>query len=347
MVHSLAKASLLGKYLSIFGEVRQRIKFWRSAADKLDPELKCQGLASIESKAFHCLGGAVYAVYPQVDRRVMLDAIVALQTISDYLDNLCDRVGVNDEQAFEQLHLSFIHALDPTVPMVDYYRYYPYKESTYLNTLVQTCRHQIRQMPYYKDYQPLINELAAYYCKLQVLKHLRPAGPSRLQQWAEQTFIQGNSELHWNEWAAASSSTLGIFYSFAASFHRFSPRVRERMYEAYFPWVQGLHILLDYLIDRGEDQIHGDLNFTFYHRDLEHTVSRMAYIRQSSKTKIEALPHPYFHQLVIDGMLAMYGSDPKLSQQGLFSAYSRLVGSCTPRILLRACQLLRSVRIIG
>lgn len=52
MVHSLAKASLLGKYLSIFGEVRQRIKFWRSAADKLDPELKCQGLAVSNRRLF-------------------------------------------------------------------------------------------------------------------------------------------------------------------------------------------------------------------------------------------------------------------------------------------------------
>jgi len=30
---------------------------------------------------------------------------------------------------------------------------------------------------------------------------------------------------------------------------------------SYFPWVQGLHILLDYLIDQEEDRINGDLNF--------------------------------------------------------------------------------------
>lgn len=341
-----AKTALLGRYLSLFGPVKHRLDAWRKAADQLVPELREQALASIESKAFHCLGGAVYAAYPGVDQRIMLDAIVALQTISDYLDNLCDRVAVNDEKAFAQLHLSFLHALDPNLPLADYYCLYPYKETTYLNALVQTCRRQITQMPYYADYQPVINELAGYYCKLQVLKHLTPFGPSRLQQWAEQTFIKRGSQLLWNEWAAAAGSTLGIFFCFAASFHQYPAKIRRRMYEAYFPWVQGLHILLDYFIDRREDQIHGDLNFTFYHADPQHAISRMAYIYQKCKAVTASLPNAGFHQLVLEGMLAVYGSDPKLKEQGLASTYSKLLDTPAPQLLRSACRMLRSVRIL-
>jgi len=337
---------LLWKYVAAFSSVKQRLKSWQQLALELPPELQTQALASLKSKAFHCLGGAVYAVYPKVNRQVMLDAIVALQTISDYLDNLCDRVQVNDERAFRQLHLSFIHALDPSLPLADYYCFYPYKESLYLNTLVQTCRKQIQQMPYYEDYRPWVIQLANHYCNLQVLKHLSPSGPGRLQQWISQAFLKENPPLAWNEWAAATGSTLGIFYSFAASFHSYPPAICRKMHEAYFPWVQSLHILLDYLIDRHEDQIHGDLNFTFYHSDPEHAVSRIAFIYQTCKAQIASLPHASFHQLIVDGLVAMYGSDPKLQHQGLLSPYTKLLDSPATKTLLKACRLLRAMQIL-
>lgn len=37
----------------------------------------------------------------------------------------------------------------------------------------------------------------------------------------------------------------------------------EKIKAGYFPYIQGLHILLDYLIDQEEDKAGGDLNFCF------------------------------------------------------------------------------------
>ena len=54
------------------------------------------GLHGIRDKEFHCLGGSVYAPRTGGQRKDDgLRLIVAFQTISDYLDNLCDRTGVN------------------------------------------------------------------------------------------------------------------------------------------------------------------------------------------------------------------------------------------------------------
>jgi len=39
--------------------------------------------------------------------------IVAYQTISDYLDNLCDRSTSSDPADFRALHESMLHALTP------------------------------------------------------------------------------------------------------------------------------------------------------------------------------------------------------------------------------------------
>ena len=44
----------------------------------------------------------------------------------------------------------------------------------------------------------------------------------------------------------------------------------EQIRNGYFPYIQGLHILLDYLIDQEEDKVGGDLNFCFYYENEKH-----------------------------------------------------------------------------
>lgn len=54
-------------------------------------ELHSQAIASIEHKTFHCEGGGILALLANEHREECIRFIVAYQTISDYLDNLCDR----------------------------------------------------------------------------------------------------------------------------------------------------------------------------------------------------------------------------------------------------------------
>jgi len=79
---------------NIFPQVNQALEHWRKLAAEIpDPVLRKQALSSIRAKRFHCQGGSIYALYPGVNQEVMVGFIVAFQTISDYLDNLCDRAG--------------------------------------------------------------------------------------------------------------------------------------------------------------------------------------------------------------------------------------------------------------
>ena len=61
-------------------------------------------MASIETKTFHCEGGALYALLAEAHRDDAIRFIVAYQTISDYLDNLCDRSTSLDPEDFTLLH---------------------------------------------------------------------------------------------------------------------------------------------------------------------------------------------------------------------------------------------------
>jgi tetraprenyl-beta-curcumene synthase len=101
----------------------------------------------------------------------------------------------------------------------------------------------------------------------------------------------------------------------AASHPHTTREVAQQIREAYFPYVCGLHILLDYLIDQSEEILGGDLNFCQYYTDLDMTSQRIMHIAEQARTRIELLPHVKFHSMIIDGLLALYLSDPKVNGQ--------------------------------
>lgn len=89
------------------------------------------------------------------------------------------------------------------------------------------------------------------------------------------------------------------------------------MVEAYFPWICGLHILLDYLIDQEEDLREGDLNFVSFYSDGHEIEERMTWILENALRSLRGLNDPDFHATVVEGLLGLYLSDPKVEEQGL------------------------------
>ena len=53
--------------------------------------------------------------------------------------------------------------------------------------------------------------------------------------------------------------------------------------QGYFPYVQGLHILLDYFIDQEEDRIGGDLNFCSYYENEQVILDRMKHFVEEAE----------------------------------------------------------------
>lgn len=298
-------------------QVKRLLKHWETRAHQCkDLELKKQALASLHTKAFHCHGGAVYAVNCGSMEYITLRLIVAYQTICDYLDNLCDRAGSTDGKAFEQLHRSLFDALTPSSSTNDYYLYYPYKDdSGYLLELVNECRNCVQQLPNYAEVYPEIIKLARWYTDLQVKKHLHQEQREQvLQAWCEEN-LETYPGVLWQEFAAASGSTLAIFALFTLAVTKgSSARAKNRIMSAYFPWICGLHILLDYFIDQEEDRQGGDLNFTFYYLDEEQMLERLSFFAKNSLLTATTTPLPVFDKTIVHGLLAMYLSDKKVDK---------------------------------
>jgi len=305
-------------FLQVRPQVHEQLGHWISQARKIpSPELQKQALASIAGKAFHCEGGGVYGLlagdrYPEAIR-----FIVAYQTISDYLDNLCDRSTSLDPDDFHLLHSSMHHALTPGAKLDDYYRFRDEQDDGgYLASLVLTCQEVLAGLPAYKLIAPHLEELADYYCLLQVYKHVHPEERMLLlQTWFEE-HRSTLPPMTWYEFSACSGSTLGIFCLVAHACHEdcTAPLVRT-IKDAYFPWVQGLHILLDYLIDQDEDRCGGDLNFCSYYPDHREMVARVSHFYRQANLSISALPHARFHRLINQGLLGIYCADKKVYRQ--------------------------------
>lgn len=122
--------------------------------------------------------------------------------------------------------------------------------------------------------------------------------------------------MEWYEFSACSGSTLGIFclvsYAFRDDFDDSYPALIR---DGYFPYIQGLHILLDYFIDQEEDKIGGDLNFCFYYKNEEELFNRLKHFVTEADRHTNKLPHQKFHKLINRGLLGVYLSDEKVNKQ--------------------------------
>ncbi|MBD1849261.1 tetraprenyl-beta-curcumene synthase family protein [Leptolyngbya sp. FACHB-711] len=309
---------ILETRFKVIPTVRSELKGWRRRAEEIpNPELRWQALASLAAKQFHCEGGSIYGLLAKRHWQEAIRFIVAYQTISDYLDNLCDRSTSLDPADFSALHESIANALTPGAKGKNYYRFRDEQnDGGYLQALVKTCQDVLRQIPNYGTIAPAVHELASYYCNLQVHKHVRiEERVPRLQMWFS-AYQKQLPELRWYEFSACAGSTLGIFCLVAYGLDQeLSNELTNRVKNSYFPWVQGFHILLDYLIDQEEDRVNGDLNFCFYYRNHEDMLERFKHFMQNAAESVSQLPHTGFHQLINQALLGVYLSDKKVRRQ--------------------------------
>ncbi len=319
--------SLMRKvYRDVFPIVHKYIKKWREKAEQIpNDELREQALASIDSKGFHCEGGGILALIAREHKSKCVEFIVAYQTISDYLDNLCDRSTSLDPADFRALHQSMLDALTVGAQCENYYRFREDQEDGgYLHELVNTCRKVLRELEHYPLISKYLIELCSYYCDLQVHKHVKKEERvPRLENWFED--YRGNfPKMEWYEFSACTGSTLGIFCLVAYGFNEdFNKEMAMKIRESYFPYIQGLHILLDYLIDQEEDRLGGDLNFCNYYDSEAVMMERLQYFVEKADNHLDGIPHESFHKLINRGLLGVYLSDEKVTSKKELSGLAK------------------------
>lgn len=283
-----------------------------------DEQLRAEALSSVDRKAYHVAGACILATFLPPDAARNYVAIVApLETIYDYLDNLCDRhpdVGV---EAYPVLHLAIADALNPGAPLRDYYARGPSgDDGGYLRDLVARTQRALAVAPHLDLLTPHFAHAATLYGEMQTHKHY-PAGERerRCVAWYE-GHRDRYADIDWHEFACAAGSQ---FHVYGPLFEAFRDR-RDAIsgtYDAYFPYVSALHVLLDAFIDQAEDREHGELNFSHVYGGAGALRSRVRSLFASAKARLRVLPGDRAHRFVLDVMTLFYLSHPKVAAQGL------------------------------
>ncbi len=305
----------------------------RRAAAIPDDALRAQALASIDGKAYHVQGGSILATFlPRAAARRYIEIVAPLETIYDYLDNLCDRLPGVDETAFATLHEALRDAVDPERPLADYYRDGPRgDDGGYLRGLVADVRAGLQTLPHFPAVRARLAEAAHFYAELQTYKHL---APNRREAVCDAWYARHRERfpgLYWWEFAAACGSSLPIFAMlFLASGKELAAADVDATFRAYFPNVSAVHILLDYFIDQAEDREHRELNFVACYASSGEAVERVARLIRSTAERLATLTDARWHEFLLNAMCTFYLTHPKVFEQNLDHESAAVLGALRP-----------------
>jgi len=283
-----------------------------------DDRLRHEALASIDGKAFHVAGAAILATFlPSAAADHYIHIVVPLETIYDYLDNLCDRHPEVAPDAYAVLHQAIADALDPSAPTRNYYAKGPFgDDGDYLHRLVVRTQQALRRLADHDLLLERFREAATLYGEMQTYKH-HPAGERErlLTSWFELHRARFPT-LEWQEFASAAGSQFQVY---APLYLLFAGRIDalDRCYEAYFPAVAALHVLLDSFVDRDEDAAHAELNFASVYGDPAILRERAAHLANSARRAFATLPDAKVHGFVLRVMTLFYLTHPNVYAQQL------------------------------
>jgi tetraprenyl-beta-curcumene synthase len=298
---------------------RREISRLEHLAERIpDAELRAQAINSLTAKAYHIAGAGILATFlPSAAREHYVEIVAPLEAIYDFLDSLCDRHPETTPAAFRQLHLALHDALDPDGAMQEYYLYGPAgDDGDYLATLVRRVRRALVRLGDYELLVPYFREATALYSEAQTFKHLPPGQREQacINWHASKAGRYG--DLSWWEFGAAAGSQFHVYAALYAAFCSEFDRIKDT-YDAYFPSLAALHVLLDSFIDQAEDRTHGELNWFDCYANDETFLQRARLLARRARAAFRRLPMPHAHTFTLRIMSLFYLTHPKIEQQNI------------------------------
>ena len=335
---------------SVFPRVCFHIARWQRRARRIpDPVLRQLALAALSEKRGNIEGAAAFAAFaPRSRRGQATKAASAFQAAYNLLDMLGEQPSADPVRDGERLHNALLWAIgwparerlaeransgaedggdsnkttgpdydtgssaDPGVEALDWYEHHPqHEDGGYLNRLLEDCREAFKSLPTYAIAAPAARAAAERIVAFQSLNLSETQGDhAALERWAHAATPTG-TDLRWWETAAAAGSSLGVHALIAAAAEEdLDAHEADLLERAYFPWIGGLHSLLDNLIDKREDEAAGHRSLVEYYGP-ERAAERMRWMAEQAGAVAAALPHSRRHTVVLAGMIGNYLSTPE------------------------------------
>jgi tetraprenyl-beta-curcumene synthase len=322
-------------WTSVAPIVRTELRRWQSCAAAIeDAELRALALSKLHHESFHADAAAMFATLaPRGHRRGVVQAIVALELLFDYLDGLNERPSSDPLHDGERL---FATLIDAVAPVLSDQRTPPAhrEDGEYPEMLSRAVAVAVARLPSASVVTGIAARIASRTAQAQTRIHAVPQiGGAQLEAWARSQ--SQPIELGWRELvASAGSSVLVLHALIAAAANPQTTLEQATEIESAYSSTCVLLTLLDGLVDYEQDLDDGSSQGPGYiglyeDRELPELLCRSA---RRAVLQTQALPDGPHHVMLLTGIVAYYGTAPGARSETAKPALARLRCELAPLI---------------
>jgi tetraprenyl-beta-curcumene synthase len=332
---------------SVAPVVRTELRRWRACAAEIeDADLRALAMSKLRQEGFHADAAAMVATLaPRAHRRSVVEAIVALELLFDYLDGLTERpssVPLRDGERF------FRPLIDAVVPALSDSRERG-EASGYPESLSRAVARAIARLPAAAAIGSSASRTASRTAQAQTRIHAIPQiGSEQLEEWAASEAQIGR--LEWRELVAGAGSSVLVLHALiaAAADPSTTAETAAQIEAAYLPTCIML-TLLDGLVDYERDLDSGDSRGPGYIGLYEDRNELPELLCQSARRAVllaRALDDGPHHVMLLAGIVAYYSTAPGAENEIARPAMAQLRCELAPLIspTLAVMRIWRGVR---
>jgi tetraprenyl-beta-curcumene synthase len=310
---------------SVAPVARVELARWRVAAEEIaDEPLRELALAKLRDEAFNAEVAATLAtIAPRPLRAAVVEAIVALEVLFDYLDGRTEslfdrreagrasqsgaREGSDAEVALEEgrrLSASLGAVISGDPPEV------AGPDGEYLNRLWRYAYERVATLPSYEAVLSGALGAAARCSEAQLRLHAAGAvGDGQLEQWAQEA-CEG-SGLGWREYLAGSASSVLAMHALIATAARADVREADaQALDATYIAICAVITTLDSLVDDASDQREGEAGYIRLYDGRREIEQRLLILVEEALTRSQYLRDGAHHAMTLAGVAAYYTTHP-------------------------------------
>lgn len=298
---------------TVLPAVRRELRAWDRAAEAIpDPALRERALAKLRHERFNTEVAATLAtLVPPRRRPAVIEAIVALEVMYDYLDALTEQPLPDPLAGGRQLYRAFTDACTPIGPFADYFRHRPQgDDGGYLAALAATCRRALWSLPAAPVVAPAACAALTRCGEAQTRTHaVAQLEPAQLRAWAAAQPEVG--ALRWSEVAAGAAASVLVAHALVAlaADPATTAADAERVAAAYLTTC-AMTTLLDSLVDAEADAASGSHPYLAYYAGEAEAAERLGVLAREAVVAVERLPRAAHHLMTVAGAVAFYLSAP-------------------------------------
>lgn len=325
-------------WTSVAPIVRRELERWQLCAARIeDAELRALAFSKLREESFHADAAAMLATLaPRAHRRSVVEAIVALELLFDYLDGLTERPSSDPLQDGERLFRTLLEAVAPALPDSGERS----EVSGYPEMLSKAVALALARLPAASAIAATASRSASRSAQAQTRIHaVSQIGAAQLEEWAasERAVSEPQTtELGWRELAAgAGSSVLVLHALIAAAANPHTTVEQAAQIERAYLSTCVLLTLLDGLVDYEQDLAAGGPHGPGYiglYEDREQLPELLCESARRAVLQARALTDGPHHVMLLTGVVAYYSTAPGAGSEIAKPAMARLKCELAPLI---------------